>query len=187
MRRLFRFRYPKITLLILFSILSYFLFSNSNVQGFVSQLEGFRYLGIFIAGLLFSFGFTTPFAIGFFIVANPGNIYLAALIGGLGALISDLLIFKIIRFSFMKEFKRLEKTDAMKKIKLILSHRFLSKIKVYLLYAFAGIVIASPLPDELGVTMLAGLSKIKTGKLAIISFIMNTIGILVLLLIGSGA
>jgi len=186
MRGLFRFKYPKITLLIVFSVLAYILFSNASVQAFVSNFERFNYFGIFIAGILFSFGFTTPFAIGFFIVANPSNIYLAAVVGGFGALLSDLLIFKMIRFSFMDEFKRLEKTSAIKEINIILSSRFLSKVKIYFLYAFAGIVIASPLPDDLGVVMLAGLSKIKTRTLAVISFIMNSLGILVILLIGAG-
>jgi uncharacterized membrane protein YdjX (TVP38/TMEM64 family) len=49
------------------------------------------------------------------------------------------------------------------------------------MYAFAGILIASPLPDEAGVIMLAGLTKIKTWALAIISIILNTIGILIML------
>jgi len=135
---------------------------------------------------LFSFGFTTPFAIGYFIVASPSNIYLAAIVGGFGALISDLLIFKVIRFSFMEEFKRLEKTQAIKRVQVLLSNRFLSKVKIYLLWAFAGFVIASPLPDELGVSMLAGLTKIKTSTLGIISFIMSSLGIFVMLLIGAG-
>lgn len=186
MKRLFRFRYPKITLLIILSVSAYFLFSNSNVQSFVHQAEGLSYLGIFIAGFLFSFGFTTPFAIGFFIIANPQNIYLAALIGGFGAMLADLTIFKIIRFSFMNEFNRLRKGVVIKDINKVLSSRLLSHIKVYLLYAFAGIIIASPLPDEVGVSMLAGLTKVKTRVLVIISFLMNSLGIFIMLVIGAG-
>jgi hypothetical protein len=184
MRRLFRFKYPKITLLIVFSILAYWIFSQGSVQGFVEHMGRLSYLGVFIAGILFSFGFTTPFAIGYFLVANPSNIYLAALIGGCGSVVSDLTIFKIIRFSFMDEFKRLEKTKPMKDIHSLLSSKFLARVRVYLLYAFAGIIIASPLPDEIGVTMLAGLSRIKTSVLVVISLVMNTLGIFVMLLIG---
>ena len=49
------------------------------------------------------------------------------------------------------------------------------------MYAFVGILIASPLPDEIGVIMLAGLTKINFKILAIISFILNTLGILIIL------
>lgn len=183
MERLFNFRYPKLFLLIIISVLSYYLFSQTTVGSFVKNLHEFSYLGIFIAGLFFSFGFSTPLAVGFFVVAEPSNIFLAAILGGAGALISDLFIFKMIRFSFMDEFKRLEKSKAVKEIHILLNTRFLSKFKNYLLFVFAGIVIASPLPDELGVTMLAGMTKIKTIWLAIISFCFNTLGILIMLLI----
>ncbi|MBI5803515.1 hypothetical protein HY448_02405 [Candidatus Pacearchaeota archaeon] len=184
MQRLFRLRYPKLLLLILLSIFAYFLFSNEAIQSLVKNLGELSYIGVFIAGLFFSFGFSTPFAIGFFLTASPENIFLASIIGGLGALISDLLIFKIIRFSFMDEFKKIEKTKIMREITNSLSSKPLSKIKNYLLYAAAGIVIASPLPDEIGVSMLAGLTSIRIHILAIISFIMNSVGILVILLIG---
>lgn len=183
MKRLFKYRYPKLTLLIVFSILAYFVFSDYRVGGFISNLGELKYLGIFIGGLLFSFGFTTPFAIGFFVIANPDNILLSALIGGFGAFISDLFIFKIIRFSFMDEFRRLEKTKPLKEI-IDLAEKDLSyRFRHYLLYVVAGIIIASPLPDELGVTMLAGLSHIKPWAFSLISFTMSSIGILIMLLI----
>jgi len=184
MKRLFKFRYPKLLALLIISVLSYFIFSNPSIQEFFQNLNGLSYLGNFVGGILFSFGFSTPIAIGIFLVSEPENIYIASLIGGFGALMSDLFIFKIIRFSFMDEFKRLEKTEPIRKINKLLSTKFLHRIKNYLLYAFAGLIIASPLPDELGVSMLAGLTKIKIQVLAIISFIMNTVGIFIMLLIG---
>lgn len=183
MIRLFHFKYPKIAALIITVIASYFLFSNETVAGWISGLGSIGYIGIYLAGLCFSFGFTTAFGIGYFVAAEPNSIILAAIVGGLGALTGDLLIFKIIKSSFMDEFERLENTKAFS-IAVRGFDRLISKrIKVYLLYAIAGLVIASPLPDELGVTMLAGLTAIRTLKLAIISFILNSLGILVMLLI----
>ncbi|MEK6927679.1 MAG: hypothetical protein AABX11_04565 [Nanoarchaeota archaeon] len=183
MHRLFKFKYPKITLLIVISIAAYFLFNLPEVSEFFLKLNGLSYLGIFIAGLLFSFGFTTPLAIGIFIVSAPENILLAAIIGGFGAMLSDITIFKIIRFSFMDEFNRLEKTHPAKIINAEIKKEIPKKIRNYLLYFLAGLIIASPLPDEVGVTMLAGLSHIKTIYLAIIGLIFNTLGIFVMLLI----
>jgi hypothetical protein len=183
MKRLFKFKYPKILSLIIIVFFTYILFQNSSVNSFVSNLGALSYLGVFIAGILFSFGFTTPIAIGFFITLNPSNLFLVGVIGGLGALISDLFIYKIIKLSFMDEFRELEKAVLFKEGYYLINKTIRGKIKLYLTYAFAGIIIASPLPDEIGVGMLAGLTKIKPNILAIISFIFNTIGILIILLI----
>ena len=183
MKRLFKFRYPKILALVIAIILAYFIFSNPSVSSFVSHLNNFSYLGILIAGMLFTFGFTSPFAAGFFIVLNPSNLLLAGILGGFGALISDFLIFKLIRFSFEDEFIRLRKTKTINDISNLIEKNLGHKLKIYLMYAFAGFLIASPLPDEAGVIMLAGLTKIKQGIFAIISLVCNTLGILILLLI----
>ena len=183
MKRLFKFRYPKIATFIIIIGIAYILFSEPNVGSFVNSLGNYGYIGNFIAGLLFSFGFTTPFAVGFFVVYKANNIFLSAIIGGFGALISDIIIFKIVKFSFIDEFKRLEKTDRIKELRRLIDYEFGHKIRIYLLFVFAGIVIASPLPDELGVIMLAGLTRIRIRSFMVISFLFNTIGILVMLLI----
>ena len=164
-------------------MLSYFIFSNKTADIFISNLGNLNYLGAFIAGLLFSFGFTTPFAIGYFITLNSNNIFILAIIGGFGALLSDLLIYKLIKMSFMSEFYELEKTKTFKELKHLFTHYTKHKIRIYLLYIFSGIIIASPLPDEIGVTMLAGITHIKTRALALTSFLCNTIGILIILFI----
>ena len=83
----------------------------------------------------------------------------------------------------MDEFERLGKTKMMKKTSYYIQKFFDHKIKVCLMYAFAAILIASPLPDEAGIILLAGLTKIKAFALGVISIICNTAGILILLLI----
>ena len=181
MKHFFEFKYPKIAILILLVGVAYIVFSNPLVGDFVNGLEIYGYLSNFIAGLLFSFGFTTPFAVGFFVLYHPNNIFLASILGGLGALISDIIIFKIIKFSFIDEFKRLERTKRIRELSDLIEYIFGSKIKNYLLYLFAGIVIASPLPDELGVIMLAGLTKIRLRSFMVIRFLFNVIGIYILL------
>jgi uncharacterized membrane protein YdjX (TVP38/TMEM64 family) len=182
-RLIFHFKYPKIALLAILTLVSYIIFRSPNVQGFVSSLGALEYLGVFIAGILFTFGFTTPFAVGFFIILNPANPFLVAVIGGVGSLLGDLLIFSVIRFSFIDEFKRLKKTRVMKRIRSEIKLHLSYKARLYLLSAFAGLIIASPLPDEAGVTLLAGLTNIKLRTIAIISFVGNTLGILIMCLI----
>jgi len=180
---LFKYKYPKLTLLVLAIILAYILFRNPNVSGFVSGLGNLSYLGVFIAGLFFAFGFSAPFSVGFFITLNPENLILAGIIGGLGALLGDLFIFNLIKVSFKGEFNQINKTKAVKAARKFIKDSFGKKITYYLLLAFAGFFIASPLPDEVGVSLLAGLTNIKQGILAVISFTLNTLGIIVLLAI----
>ncbi len=183
MKKLFKFKYLKLALLIIAIISAYIIFTNPNAYDFLSALGFLSYFGVFIAGILFSFGFTAPYSVGFFLLYETENILLAGIIGGLGAMLADLTIFSIIRFSFMDEFNKLKKTRLIKKLSAITERNYIRQIKIYLAYIFAGIIIASPLPDEIGVTMLSGLTKIKPLTLSIISFILNTIGIIVLLLI----
>jgi hypothetical protein len=185
MKRLFKYKYPKLFSLIVIIFASYLIFKNPEVVKIISNLGDLGYLGVFIAGLLFSFGFTSPISAGFFLVLNPKNILLASIIGGLGAMFADLFIFKFIRLSFKDEFNRLKKEKISIKTKRLIKKILDKKIRVYLMYILAGGLIASPLPDEAGVILLAGLTKIKARFLAIIGFILNTFGILVLFVIGN--
>ena len=185
-KRLFHFKYPKLFIFILLIIFAYLIFHNPEISDLILKLEGLSYLGIFISGILLAFGFSAPFAIGFLIITNPSNIILASLIGGIGACLGDILIFNTIKFSFMNEFKELEREKTIKFIRKIVRGHIPTRIKHYLLYIFAGIFIASPLPDEVGVSMLAGLTTINPKILAIISFLLHTIVIFLLLSISWG-
>lgn len=181
MKKLFRLKYPKIFILLLVALFAYIIFSNLFIAEYITRLHRLNYLSVFLFGTLFSFGFTTPFAIGYFVTYNPSNIWLAGIVAGLGAMIADLFIFKFVKFSFDDEFKKIKKEKITQEIDMEMKRILGKKIKHYLMYAFAGIIIASPLPDEVGVTMLAGLTNIKPNILAIIGFIFNTIGILIIL------
>lgn len=182
MKLLFHFKYPKLLILSISVILAYYLFSRPFAADFIKSYGGDGFVWMFTAGFLFSFGFTTPFAVGYFLTASPENIFLAALAGSFGALLCDMLIFKLIKLSFLAEFNRLEKEIFGKKIDLFLKAP--SHFKAYLLYFFAGIIIASPIPNEIGVSLLAGLTKIRPLVFSFVSFTMNFLGILAMLSVG---
>ena len=184
-KRIFRFKYPKIAILLAFAVFTYYIFSKPIVIDFITRLQGLSYPGVFLSGIFLTFGFTAPISIGFLINLKIGSIILAALIGGSGAMIADLFIFKTIKFSFMDELKELEKTKTIKKIEKIIENNRHIKIKHYLLYIFSGLMIASPLPDEIGVSVLAGLTTVKPLKLAVISFVINTAVVFSLVYLGT--
>ena len=183
-KKLFGFKYPKIFLLVLSIFVAYYIFSRPAVYNWMEQLNTLSYFGIFLAGLLIAFGFSAPFGIGILLTSKPENILLAAIIAGVGAVISDMIIFKTIKFSFMDEFKQLKKTKTVQFIRKIAKLNKSILIKHYFLYIFAGIIIATPLPDEIGVSMLAGLTTVNPKKLAIISFVLHALAIFLILRLG---
>lgn len=136
--------------------------------------EWSRLVGSFITGIFFVLIFTVAPAIAAFTeIAKTGSILWMAFFGGLGALIGDLIIFRFVRNNLSQDiFYLIKKTKA---------ERFAAifKLKLFrLLIPFIGaVIIASPLPDEIGVAML-GLSETKMSLFIFISFFLNFLGIL---------
>ncbi|MDD5192532.1 MAG: hypothetical protein PHH54_03925 [Candidatus Nanoarchaeia archaeon] len=182
---LFKFKYPKLVVLVLSIILAYIIFTNPAIKEVILGAEKFSYLRVFIAGMLISFGFTAPLSVGFFITLNPENIVLSGAVGALGAMISNLLIFNLVKFSFKKEFfslkKDINKVKIFRRVEEEFKKDFSRKIRHYLMYVFIGIFIASPLPDEIGEILLAGFTKVKLSILILFSFVLHFIEIMILL------
>jgi len=175
-------QYPKIFLLILIIAISYILFRADFFTVFAKILNSHGYISIFIAGLLFSYGFTAPLAVGFFVsLASSVNIFLAALIAGIGAVISDIIIFQFIRSSFQDEFDKLKLHWFFRKIHKVINNHLGQRIKKYALWVIAGFLIASPLPDEFGVSLISGFTDMNKKVFGVISYCLNTAGILVIL------
>jgi len=180
------YQYPRLTLFIIMILVAYAIFQDKDVQIVIDSLHELNYIGIFIGGLFFTFGFTAPFSVAFFIsAASEVNPLIAAAVAGLGALISDMLIFKFVKFSLRKEIKRFFRRGIMHRVNSYYQF-FPNKIRTYLMLIFSGFIIASPLPDELGIMMLAGITKINTTVFAILSFLLNSIGVLIIFYISHG-
>jgi len=186
---LFGYKYPKLTGLAIAIVLAYVIFSNPAVADFVSKIENVGYIGIFFAGMLLPLGFTAPFAVGLLVTLNVENVLVFSLIAGFGAMLSDFLIFYFIRLSFTDEIRRLERTRMMKDVErevneldgIAIHYHIIKHFKIYLMYVFAGFIIASPLPDEVGVAMLAGFTKIRQDVFIPMSFLLHTLGVFILL------
>jgi len=181
--RLFTLKYQKILLFILCIIATYFLMNNSTFVNSIQHLGSLNYAGVFIAGLFFSFGFTTPTAAAILIAMKPENLILSAIIGGIAATISDYVIFKFVKISFENEFMELKKERPFLFIKEKFTNKINPTLMHYITFAFGGFLLSSPLPDEAGVMVLTGIMEIKPKTLIAVSFLFKTLGILVLLLI----
>lgn len=175
-------KYPKFLLLVLTFVVAYGIFHKRDFLPFHNLLSSMGYFGVFILGLFFAYGFTAaPATSLLLIIAKEYNLLLAALIAGLGALVADLIIFNFVRHSFADEIEKLFK----EKIVVHLYHKTPILIRRYLIPATAGFIIASPLPDEIGVSLFALSRNVSTKTFLIFSYILNTTGIFVILLVGN--
>lgn len=148
-------------------------FSRSGLVDQVYGILGNSILACFIAGIFFTSAFTiAPSSIFLVHIANSLPVHTVAIWGGLGAVVGDLILFLFIRDRFANDLLKSLKPSL---IKHIFKSFHLGFFKWFspVLGAF---IIASPLPDELGLTLM-GLSKTRLYILIPISLIMNMIGI----------
>ncbi len=134
-------------------------------------------LGSFIAGMFFTSVFTTAPAIATLSeIAQANSLFRTAFFGALGAVTGDLIIFRFVRDRFSEDITELIGHKRGR-------HRFNALFKLrffrWLTFLAGGLIIASPLPDELGIGLL-GFSKMKTLLFIPLSFTFNFIGIIII-------
>ena len=136
-----------------------------------------EFLGSFVAGIFFTSVFTTaPSVVTLGELARDNSVFLVAVFGGLGAMVGDWIIFRFVRDRFSEHLlELLRHKKAGKRIRAV----FRLKLFRWLAFFIGGLVIASPLPDELGIA-LWGFSKLGGWRVLLFSFISNTLGILLI-------
>jgi hypothetical protein len=166
--------------IIIVSIAIAVIFAHMGVFAHLFTLaQSFQLVGAFIAGIFFTSMFTVAAAsIAFVEIGNSTNMWTISFVGALGAVFGDMLLFLFIRDNLATDLKEILNTSSYRKF-IGYFHggtlRWLSPI----LGAF---VIASPLPDELGLTLM-GMSKMRSIYMIPITFVMNFFGILAILAI----
>ena len=148
--------------------------------GFVSSLPGmlggYGYIGILIAGIGFTSIFTTAPALTILAAfAGETDPFAVAVLGGLGATFGDYVIFKFVKGRVYDDIKYIIKTIHLKRHKAIFNTRLF-----HFFTPFVGaLIISSPFPDEIGLTIL-GFSKIQTNIFLPLLFVLNAVGIILI-------
>ncbi len=160
-------------------LIAVILVKTEVIIGIIASSKQLELFGSFIAGMFFTSIFTAaPATVVLAEIAQTNSVFWVAFFGGLGAMIGDMVIFRFVK-------NRLS-TDILYLLKKSKSERLLSIFRLRIFrwsVAFLGaLVIASPLPDELGLMML-GFSKMKTSLFIPVSFLFNSLVILVIGLI----
>lgn len=142
-----------------------------------SPVLQFKFISEFIAGMLYASFLTSPISLAMIAVLSKGsNPVAVALVAGFGAVFSDLLMVSFFRqnsgdLDFISRQLHFNKIN-----------KYLIKWKIeFLIPAIGAFIVASPLPDELGLMML-GASKLKYYQLVILTYLLNTAGILLIVI-----
>lgn len=167
---------------VLISILVAVVLADSDFfENIIARASGLRIIGSLVAGFFFTSLFTVaPAAIVLAEIAQANSVYEVALLGGVGAVAGDFLLFRFVRDRFTEDILHFLKKDGRKKIIKIMRLQFLRWLMPFL----GALIIASPLPDELGLALM-GLAKIKTSLFILLAFVLNSLGILFIGLIAT--
>lgn len=136
-------------------------------------------IGSFIAGFFFTSVFTVaPSTAVFAEIVQTNPLLPTILAGALGALIGDLILFRFVRDRLAEDIMALFKHKKPGRMRVF----FRSRIFHWVMPALGALIIASPLPDELGLTLL-GTARIGTAAFVPISFAFNALGIVLVALV----
>lgn len=167
-------RYTNLTFLAVSLLLALAISSYEPLHEALLHLGKLGYVGAFFAGALFVSTFTVAIGIVVLLVLaeflSPLEI---GIVAGLGAVLGDLLIFRFIKNKLITEINYLFRhIDKKRRLRQLFNSRYFS----WTLPVIGAVIIASPLPDEIGVSLM-GISQMNTLQFIPLSFILNAIGI----------
>jgi hypothetical protein len=147
------------------------------LAGLLAIVQKFGLIGSFIAGMFFTSAITiTPAAVVLGSLATTLPLYQVAFVGALGGVIGDLAIFGLIKNTIASPSL---KSIPGRRIRRRMHTVFNTGLFKWLAPVVGALIIASPLPDELGIALM-GISKTRIWLIAIIAFVMNFLGILMI-------
>ncbi len=169
-----RWRYKNTTLLFLGLLLFIYLAQTPQVDSLIRQAGTLGYVGAFITGIFFVSTFTAaPAGLVLFNLADHLHPVEVAIMAGLGAMVGDYLIFRLLKDHIFEELQPILGKLQHPYVRTL----FKTPYFAWLLPVIGAFIIASPLPDEAGISLL-GLSKIKRWQFFLVTYILNALGIL---------
>jgi len=172
-------KYKNTALLILSLVVLFYFTDTDFVRRFIASVGNLGYLGAFFVGIFFVSTFTVaPAAVVLFHLASTLHPIELALFAGLGAVAGDFIIFRFVKDKVTEELSPLFHSIGGAHVHKL----FHTPYFAWFIPIIGAIIIASPLPDEIGVSIL-GISKMKTWQFLLLSFFLNAVGIFIIVTI----
>ncbi len=173
-------KYPNLTILFSILFLTYLFLHTGVLHEWVRHIGNFGYISAFLIGIFFVSTFTVvPATAILFFLAEQLGIVPVSILAGFGGMVGDYTIFKFIKDDLLHELRSLFNRVAGENF---LKIHWIAQTKyfVWLNPVIGALLIASPLPDELGIGILS-VYKLDTRQFLLLTLILDTIGIFVLL------
>lgn len=156
--------------------IAWYLIKGGYFENWVNIILPHRFLAEILAGALYASFVTSPIAVAMlFVLAKTENPIILSLLAGVGAAALDFLIVRIFQNNLNGDLNLLTR-----QFKLNLVKKFLKLLKLDFIIPLTGaLIIASPLPDELGLYLM-GTSELKNHQIIVVTYILNTTGILLI-------
>ncbi|MFZ2049111.1 MAG: hypothetical protein WAV25_02350 [Minisyncoccia bacterium] len=168
----------KNTFFLIVSLFVFFYFADTAfVKNIISSVGDLGYIGAFITGIFFVSTFTVaPASVVLFYLVKDLSPIEVAMFAGLGSVLGDYIIFRFLKDRIFEELSPV----FMRLGGFRLSHLLLTPYFAWFAPVLGAIIIASPLPDEIGITLL-GISKLKNWQFLVLSLVLNSLGILLII------
>lgn len=187
----YRWKHRNLVFIFLSTALAVYILTTPEIAGLIEHSGNTGYLGALVAGFFFSSLFTTPLAtVTLILLGKTHNPIIVGLIGSLGATTADFIIYKAARKSIdslsgeIVELKLF--IERHNPVHLNDQNRIFHELRVHLIPVLAGLIIASPLPDELAIGILSA-TRYNKRKMILLSYVANFAGIVLLAYIGRSA
>jgi uncharacterized membrane protein YdjX (TVP38/TMEM64 family) len=172
-----KWRYRNTALLAASVILLLIFADHAIVRGILAAISDLGYLGLFFAGFFIVSTFTiVPATLLLSEMSNVYGFWETVVLATLGAIAGDFIIFKLIKDRVSEEL--LEMFDAIGREK-HLYRIFHSPLMAWLTPVVGAAIIASPLPDEIGLGIL-GVARMSNIRFLILVSVLDFIGITLL-------
>ena len=180
-----RLRYPKLFLLFLSVLSGFLVYFDQNNFDFHEIITNSGYVGVFLAGFFLAHGFTMgPAVASLLIISQNEPLFPTALIATIGAIIGNSTFYALLRISYHSELAELSRMPFFIKLQKWADRNTPQFVRAYVLPIFAGIISATPLPDEFSVVLVKASKEISATAFTIVTAVVGIFGVTIILLLG---
>jgi len=170
------YRYKNLTFTFISIGLAIFLSRYNLLNDSLFNLHHIPFIGSFIAGMLYVSAFTAALGI---VMLSDSSTTLSpieiALLAGLGGATADFAIFRFFRSNLIGEITLIYNRLGGRHLTRLMYHKCFR----WSLPIIGAIIIASPFPDEIGISLM-GLTRIKNYQFVLMCLALDTIGVFLL-------
>lgn len=168
-----KWRFKHLTIFFTSIAFALYLASLELFHTFLLSLGDWGYISALFAGILFVSSLTVATgAVILIILAEKLSPIELAIIAGFGGMIGDFIIFRFVKDGLLSEITPVYNSLGGKYITLLLRMKYFR----WLLPVIGALIIISPFPDELGVSLM-GITKIKSYQFLLLSFVLDVTGV----------